>query len=179
MKRKIFISINIPEKIRKRLISATDKWQDLPVKWVKEPNLHVTLFFLGYIDDETTRKVCETTAGIARDYDIFDINFDEITLAPKEDPRVIWLAGESSDTLLKLHEEIEKGLGIFTSPKKSFRPHITLGRIRKSRWEALENVPEIKEKFLLSLSVDDIDVMANHFEQSGGEYALIEKCPLK
>ncbi len=179
MKRKIFISINVPEKIRKRLVLATDKWQDLPIKWVKEPNLHVTLFFLGYLDDETTRKVCETVAETVKNYDIFDINFNEITLAPEKDPRMVWLIGEPSDTLLKLYEEIEKGLGIFISPKKSFRPHITLGRIRKNKWEDLENAPEIKEKFALSLSIDDIDVMASHFEPSGGEYALIEKCPLK
>jgi RNA 2',3'-cyclic 3'-phosphodiesterase len=180
MKRKIFISINIPSKVKKRLIGTIEKWHDLPIKWTWEDNLHVTLFFLGYIDDETAKNVCEIVAKVAQKEEIFEIGFRKIALAPDtKSPRMIWLEGEPSDNLLKLYEEIEKGLGIFKAPKKSFRPHITLGRIRKHKWEAMKDIPKIDGELPLILSVDSVDIMASHFEDSQGQYILIESCPLK
>jgi 2'-5' RNA ligase len=180
MKRKIFISINLPNRVKKRLLAATEKWQGLPVKWVKEGNLHVTLFFLGYIENEIVVEICQKLQKTISNEEIFDLPFDQIELAPaKEDPKMIWLSGKPSNELLALHQKIEKVLGIFASAKKSFRPHITLGRIRKSKWEALAEKPEISEKFPLLLSVESIDVMASDFSGDGQEYALIESCELK
>jgi 2'-5' RNA ligase len=180
MKRKIFISINIPDKIKNRLIKATEKWQDLPVKWVKEANLHVTLFFLGYIDDETTQKVCRLVSETTAQSDIFDLEFNRIEIGPTpEKQQLIWATGEPNQELLGLYEQIEKQLGIFSSSKKKFRPHITLGRIRHRQWEALENKPEISEKFPLVLTVESVEVMASRFGGGENEYAIIETCPLK
>ncbi len=180
MKRKIFISINIADKIKKRLILATEKWENLPVKWTREANLHVTLFFLGHIDDESAAEVCSIVQGVAENEDIFDLNMEKIELAPSaDDPQIIWLSGEPSEELRKIHEKIEKELGMFKTERKIFRPHITLGRIRKHKREALEEKPEISEKFQLIIPVESIDIMASDFGDGQNEYALIEACPLK
>ncbi|HPN96341.1 MAG TPA: RNA 2',3'-cyclic phosphodiesterase [Candidatus Moranbacteria bacterium] len=180
MKRKIFISINIPERAKKELTKTIEKWSDLPVKWVKEANFHITLFFLGYIDDETTKDVCEKVKIAAQEENIFDLEFDRIELAPeKDDPKMIWLTGAPSEELKNLYEKIEKELDIFRAPKKSFRPHITLGRIRKHKWEDLTEKPEISEKFSLFVTAETVDIMASGFGEGESEYALIESCPLK
>lgn len=180
MKRKIFISINIPERIKKRLIKTAEKWKDLPVKWVREENLHVTLFFLGYIDDQTMTKTCQLVRETVSGEDIFDLEFDRIELAPdQKDPKMIWLSGNPSEELLALYEKIEKKLGIFTASKKSFRPHITLGRIRKRKWQELETSPEISEKISMGLTVESIDIMASDFQDEEREYVIIESCPLR
>ncbi|HRZ95769.1 MAG TPA: RNA 2',3'-cyclic phosphodiesterase [Candidatus Moranbacteria bacterium] len=180
MKRKIFISINIPNKAKKRLVSAVEKWQDLPVKWTKESNLHITLFFLGYIDDESAAEVCSKVREIAENEDIFDLNMEKIELAPSaDDPQMIWLIGEPSEELRKIHEKVEKALGMFKAERKIFRPHITLGRLRKHKWESLKEKPGISEKFQLIVPVESIDVMASDFGDGQNEYSLIESCQLK
>lgn len=180
MQRKIFISINIPDKTRKRLAKAIEKWADLPVKWTREPNLHITLLFLGHVDEGTLPQICQTVRAAAETEEIFDIDFDKIELFPSaEDPKTVALTGPENADLLRLHEKIEKELHIFTSPKKSFRPHITLGRGRKYKWEALENKPSISESFPLTISAESIDVMASDFGDGQNEYVIIESCPLK
>lgn len=180
MKRKIFISINVPEKAKKRLVLAVEKWEDLPVKWTRETNLHVTLFFLGHIDDESTAKVCSAVQKIANLEDIFDLNMEKIELAPSaNDPQMIWLTGKPSEELRKIHEKIEKELGTFKAKRKTFRPHVTLGRIRKHKWETLQEKPEISEIFPLVIPVDSIDIMASDFGDGQNEYTLIEACSLK
>jgi len=180
MKSKIFISINIPDKIKKRLGMAVEKWQDLPVKWVKEANLHVTLVFLGFVDEEMIPKICQKLSASLQKKESFDLEFEEINLFPSENsPRMVALLGKDSEELKNLVNDIEEGLEISYAPKKSFQPHITLGRIRKHKWEDLENKPEMREKFLVNISVNSVDIMASNFGEGGKEFAIIESCPLE
>lgn len=180
MKRKIFISINIPEKDRKRLVRAVEKWQDLPVKWVKEQNFHITLAFLGYVTDEIIADICEKVKKVAEAKDIFDIELGRIEIGPTEkEQKLIWLTGDASEELKLLAEDMEKELEIFRSEKKSFRPHITLGKIRKHKWDELLAKPEISEKFPLIITVESVDIMASDFALDGTEYTIVESCPLK
>ncbi|MDR3559180.1 MAG: RNA 2',3'-cyclic phosphodiesterase [Candidatus Pacebacteria bacterium] len=180
MKRKIFISINIPDKIRKRLERAVEKWQSLPVKWTPEANLHVTLVFLGYVAEDDVPGICARVRETAEKSDIFDLEFDRIELFPSaETPRMVALTGSASEELKNLVNGIEESLEISSAPKKTFRPHITLGRGRKYKWEALENKPTISEKFPLTLPVESVEIMASDFGAKGQEYAILESCTLK
>lgn len=179
MKRKIFISINLPDRVKKRLIQATEKWADLPVKWVREQNLHITLFFLGFIETEGIPEICEQVRYATANEELFDIEFNKLELHSTDDPKMIWISGEANENLLKLYENIEKELGMFMSSKKSFRPHITLGRIRKHKWQEMSDKPLIDEKYPLVITAETVDIMASDFGDGGQEYTLIESCPLK
>ncbi|PIP28389.1 MAG: RNA 2',3'-cyclic phosphodiesterase [Candidatus Moranbacteria bacterium CG23_combo_of_CG06-09_8_20_14_all_35_22] len=180
MKSRIFISFNIPEKAKKGLLLVTEKWRDLPVKWIRENNLHITLVFLGLVSEEAILEICEKTRAICEKENIFDIEFDQIELFPlKEEPKIIALTGKPSEELKNLVNNIEKGLGISNTPKKSFRAHITLGRIRKYKWEALESKPEILEKFPLNLSIESVEIISSELNENGSNYLTLESCPLK
>lgn len=180
MKQRIFISISVPEKIRQKLIQTSEKWQELPIKWTRENKLHLTLLFLGFVDIENLPRICETVKNACVNSEAFDLEFTSIELAPApENPQLIWLIGDHSPGLLALHQKIEKALEIFVSEKKTFRPHITLGRIRKHKWEALPEKPQIAEKFSAIISADSVDIMTSHFGDDENEYVLLESCPLK
>lgn len=180
VKQKIFIGINIPSKAKKRLVSAMGKWQELPIKFTREDKLHLTVLFLGYLEEDLIPEICEKVKKACENEDIFDVEFDSIGLAPsKEKPQMIWLQGLPNENLLKIHEKLEKELGLFVAPKKSFRPHITLGRIRKFKWEVLDQQPEISEKFQLIVTADSIDVMSGNFEKGENEYTILDSCQLK
>jgi 2'-5' RNA ligase len=180
MKRKIFININLSGRNKKRLIRATEKWQDLPVKWTKEENLHITLEFMGFVLDNVIPEICDAVRAAVADVEIFDLEFDKIELGPtKVDPRLVWLSGAANEDLKNLHENIEKALDIFVTSKKTFRPHITLGKIRQHKWQELEQAPALERDFPMTITVESVDVMASEFEGDGMEYAIIESCPLK
>jgi len=178
MKRKIYISINIPESDKKRLTKAVSNWLDLPVKWVKESNLHLTLVYLGHVGDDAIVEICQQVKKAASGKELFDLHFSDIELNSETDSKLVWLSGEPSQDLLRLREDVEKELDIFVSEKKSFSPHITLGRIRKQKWEELSPKPEIKKELNFALTVESVDVMASDFENEGQEYSIIESCQL-
>ncbi|EKE16317.1 MAG: hypothetical protein ACD_11C00020G0022 [uncultured bacterium] len=175
-KRKIFIEIGIPSKLRKKLTEKVEKLRELPVKWTKPENLHITLMFLGYVDESVIPEICLKVSQTASEAESFDLSFDKIELGPNPDKaQMIWFSGEANDDLKNLYQEIEKELGIFHIEKKLFRPHITLGKIKKEKWEALKEAPVIQEEFKTFVPVENIFVMGS---VSGQEYEVIEDCPL-
>ncbi|HBP01433.1 MAG: 2'-5' RNA ligase [Candidatus Moranbacteria bacterium GW2011_GWE1_49_15] len=178
-KRKIFIEIEVPNQVKKRLVERTEKWQTLPVKWTRQENLHITLLFLGYVDESVIPDICLKVSEAASRIEPFDIYFDKIEIGPNtQKPQMVWFAGEASEELKNLYEAVEKELDIFQTGKKEFRPHVTLGRIRKAKWESLKDKPEIDEQFKVAMSVDNILVMESKGEEGGQEYHVIESCPL-
>ncbi|MFC1638296.1 RNA 2',3'-cyclic phosphodiesterase [Patescibacteria group bacterium] len=180
MQRKIFIGIDLPGKVKKRLMQKIEKYQDLPVRWSAEENLHITLVFLGHVDDDLLPEVCENVQRAVGDVDIFDIDFNRIELGPGPgaEAKMVWVSGEASEELKDLQEKIEKELGVFGREKKAFRPHITLGRIKQFGWSELDEFPEINEEYLLGIPVENVDIIESTVIDGKRKFMVIESCPM-
>lgn len=176
-KKKIFVEIQVANSLRKRLAQVTSKWADLPVKWMKEENLHITVAFVGYVDESMIPEICEKVGDATADFEAFDLEFSSIELGPDpKDPKMVWLTGEACPELGMLNEAVERALGMRPTAHKQFIPHITLGRIRAIKWDELPEKPEISEKIKVSMTVDSVSIMES--KGGGAEYVSLEECPL-
>jgi len=168
MKRqRIFIAINLPENIKKKLAEYQKKWPELPVRWTKPENLHITLDFIGYVTDEELIEVCKRTKEIVDKHNPFEIKLTKICYGPlrlhsRQAPRMVWAIGE------KIKEF-------------NLSPHITLGRIRKWEWQRIEpeERPSVDEEINLSFSVNSIEIMESGLKRGGPEYTVLESYNLK
>ncbi|KKU85743.1 MAG: 2'-5' RNA ligase [Candidatus Wildermuthbacteria bacterium RIFCSPLOWO2_02_FULL_47_10] len=190
MKRKrIFLAINLPEDIKAQLFSVQNKWPDLPARWTKKENLHITLVFLGYILDDELLRVCGATERVALRHKPFDIFLKQISYGPpqKIPPRMVWAEGERSPALAALSKDLEQSLadevrfssdgGSTDSPRdKSFSPHVTLARIRAWDWRSIESEerPEVDEPINISFYVSSIEVMESDLKRGGPEYVVLQ-----
>lgn len=189
MRHRIFIAINLPEEIKRELTFYQTKWPELPVRWVKKENLHLTLIFLGYLSDGELLEVCRITKEIVQKHQPFSINLNKICYGPpkKIPPMMIWVEGEKSTELGSLQKDLEKSLlsshvKILEDPKaRSYTPHITLGRIRAWEFRSIEpeERPEVKEDISLNFEVNSIEIMESHLKRGGAEYTVLESIPLK
>jgi len=204
MKHRIFIAINLPENVRKKLEDYQRKWPELPIRWTKSYNLHVTLVFLGYLSDEEILEVCNVAREAAFRNSQFSINLKKIIYGPpqKMPPRMIWVEGEKSIELGKLQKDLNNSFSGFSQESKSepqrdgkeriffdsenrkggaFAPHITLGRLKSWEFRAIEPEarPEVKEEIDLNFEVNSIDVMESELKKGGPSYTILESCPLK
>ena len=189
MKHRIFIAINLPENIKKELLSFQLKWPDLPIRWVGPENLHITLAFLGYLSDEELLEIIKITKEVASRNESFSLNLKSICYGPpkKMPPRMVWAEGEKSMELGKLQKDLE--ISLFSSSIKSLKepesrpytPHITLGRIRQWEFRQIEpeERPEVNEDISLNFEVNSIEVMESELKRGGAEYTILESCPLK
>jgi 2'-5' RNA ligase len=180
MQRRIFIGISLPDDVKKRLNRRIEKWKELPVKWSLSENFHITLSFLGFVDDKSLADICLAVKEAAESFESFDVDFEGIELGPDpEDPKIVWLFGGANEDLRKLQIEIEKSMDTFVSEKKEFKPHITLGKIDKGKWKALPEKPEIKEGFNISIPVESVDIFESKIEKGRTRYTVLESCELK
>lgn len=188
MRYRIFIAINLPEGIKKELSSYQAKWPELPCRWTKKENLHITLAFLGYLSDDELLEVLKITKEVASRNSPFLINLNKICYGPpkKMPPRMVWVKGEKSAELGKLQKDLENSL-LATSIKglepetRTYTPHITLGRIRAWEFRQIEpeERPQIEEDISLSFTVSSIEVMESQLKRGGAEYTILESCKLK
>ncbi|MCX6764756.1 MAG: RNA 2',3'-cyclic phosphodiesterase [Candidatus Nealsonbacteria bacterium] len=186
MKHRVFIAINLPEKIKKTLMDYQERWRDLPVRWVRANSLHLTLAFLGDIGDQGLGLVCQGLKDIVKKYSPFFINLTQIDYDLKEEkmPRLVWIIGEKSENLSLLKKDLDdflnKTVG-FLPESRDFLPHITLGRINKWQWNKIEpdERPEIKEDFFYDFEVNSIEVMESHLKRTGAEYITLQSELLK
>lgn len=188
MKHRIFIAINLPENIKNKLSSYEIKWPELPIRWTKKNNIHITLIFLGYLSNDELLEVCKMTKEVVSQNSSFSINLKKVYYGPpkKMPPRMIWAEGEKSEELGKLQKDLENVLltssvkGI-ESEVRPYTPHITLGRIKTWEFRQIEpgERPEVNEQIDLSFEVNSIDVMESELKKGGPNYTILESCPLK
>jgi len=184
-KRRIFIAINLPENIKKRLADYQNKWPELPARWTKEANIHITLEFLGYITDEELLEVSDIVKAVAENNSSFLIDLTNICYGPLhhkdagQAPRMVWIIGEKSEELNYLKNDLSEKLG--TLKIRQFIPHITLARINKWNWQRIEpeERPEINEDINLSFEVNSVEIMESVLKRGGPEYSILQSFNLK
>lgn len=187
MRHRVFIAINLPEAVKKQLVSFRSQWPDLPTRWTKEESLHITLIFLGYLSAEELFKVCGVTKEAAARHQPFSIRLTKICYGPpkKMPPRMVWVEGERSKEFTQLRDDLDKSLSNsgqirFAPAQRAFSPHITLSRIKTWEWRKIEpeERPEINEDIDLNFEVSSIEVMESALKRGGAEYTILESCKL-
>lgn len=195
-KHRIFIAVNFPEYIKKKLEEHQNKIEEMftpyqakglgkgLIRWVKKENLHITLMFLGYLSDDELLEVIEIINEAVQGIEPLLINLNKICYGPpNKSPRMIWAVGEKSEELSKLQNNLES---FFSSSKddikekRNYAPHITLGRI--NQWEfrsiELEERPIVDADVSLSFELSSIELMESQLKRGGPKYYILESFPL-
>lgn len=147
-----FIAMDITDEVRRRLPRVQQELGAAPakVKWVPPGNLHVTMKFLGDVDEETVERVKAAMAEAAADDGPIEFDVHGIgAFPPRGRPRVVW-AGVSrgGEAIGRLHDRLERALRpLGVKRDRRFSPHITIGRVKSSRGarelsELIESRPE-------------------------------------
>ncbi|MBI2486447.1 MAG: RNA 2',3'-cyclic phosphodiesterase [Deltaproteobacteria bacterium] len=171
---RVFIAAFIPQEIKFEIGRYVDEikshWEG--VKWESYEKLHVTLKFLGEVEESKVEEIGNNIREAASIYSPFDMEIARFGGFPNlKNPRVLFIGLTGDQELLKLQSEIEErleGLG-FTKDDRSFFPHITVGRIRgKARLKGSFPVPR-----RIPFFISEIAVMKSVLNPGGSKYAPI------
>ena len=131
-----FIAIELPEKIIYTISKVQEeiKCYGLKIRWARPENIHLTLKFLGDIQEADTGKVAKAVSESVTGYPPISIAVKGIGVFPGiKRPRVIWLGiSRQLDLLTLLQKTLDEKLETigFSKGKRPFRSHLTLGRIK-------------------------------------------------
>jgi len=187
MLHRIFIAINLSEKIKNKLNDFQLKHLDLPARWTKKENLHITLLFIGLATEEEIKTISKTIKEVSLKHSSFLLKFNEICYGPRKKmpPRMVWAIGEKSEEVSRLRKELKNSL---VSNLKSFKPdnkahsiHITLARINEWNFRKIEpeERPLIEEFISLDFKVNSIEIMESQLKKTGPEYTILESIQLQ
>lgn len=125
---RLFTALEIPALVASDLASLRG---GLPgARWIDTENYHITLRFIGDIDDAMAHDVEHTLAAIRRSS--FSVALDQLTFFGGDKPRAVVVRTRADTALTELQAEQERLLrriGVPPEPRK-FLPHVTLARLR-------------------------------------------------
>lgn len=136
MKIRTFVAFELSEDVRQRISKFLFQLRELEgrVKWVAPDHVHLTLKFLGEIEEEKIQPIMNTLSGIAERFEPFEVMVKGTGVFPDiKNPRVIWVGViDQSGNLERIHRSIDQGMHTYGIPmeQRRFVPHITLGRVK-------------------------------------------------
>jgi 2'-5' RNA ligase len=183
---RLFIAIELSPDIRSGLSDLQNvlQRQGRGVRWVNVSGIHCTLKFLGEVDEEKVPRLVEKLSGITTPP--FELSVRRLGVFPGwRSPRVVWVGVETaSPHLVVLQRRIERAVAPLGFPpeKRSFKPHLTLGRVRQK--DGLDPlVHYLREHHdrvdLGEFKVDGYVLFQSILRTSGAEYRSIHHFPLK
>lgn len=185
-----FIATDIDEQIRKGLSNLQNELRikvDIrkgDVKWVNPDITHLTLKFLGEIEDKQVVEVCNIAAEVAGRHRRFDLDVGSVGHFGGRSARVLWVgAGEGCDNLLQLHDDLEERLERAGWPRegRKFAAHLTLCRIRNSKAgiKLAQASRDYADFELGTLSADSVTVYQSELTPQGPIYTALGKYDLQ
>lgn len=172
-----FVAIEFPEEVRDRLWAAAAPLRkpDWTIRWVGPERLHMTLKFIGEIEegraDEFGRALDRAVGGIAP----FPVRLGGVGAFPSLDrPRVLWIGVEAPPALEALHRAVEEELSALgvDPDDRAFHPHVTLGRVKRGRPAGVGEVAvgiDHEER----CRVAEVELMRSRLRPTGSEYSTL------
>ena len=186
-----FIAADMPDEARERLASFLSQLRAMEIeklRWVQPEAIHLTLKFLGEIDQERVGPVLsamrESCAGACS----FHLATGGLGCFPsRRSPQVVWLGLEGEVETLELlqsslDEELHRTAGL-SLEERPFRPHLTLARVRRGaseseRRQIWENIEATPPPDTITWPVSQLSLVHSTLLPQGPQYRTLGSAPL-
>ena len=180
--KRLFIAVPIKEQSRTEIIRgllSNETVRRMPVRWTAIQNLHLTLQFLGDVEEKripVLKQIMNRCSIAAAE----SLQFTNIGAFPNPSaPRIIWLGIKKSDSLEKLQRQLTLDLirNDFAADQKKFKAHLTLGRVKDNCSFSAENLSYLEKlKALTEISdsaLDRVTLFESQLRPGGPIYTVL------
>lgn len=170
-----FIAIELPAGIKEYLRQLQEKVKDI-AKLSLVSDFHITMKFLGEIDENKLEKIKEALSKI--EFSQFRMHLSDAGFFPSESyMRVLWVGLEPEKDAVELQKKIDSAmLGLGFAGERDFKAHLTLARIKfiendkkKQLVDAVKAL-KIEEK---EFTVDRISLIKSMLTAKGAVYEIL------
>ena len=176
---RVFVAVPVPDEVRHRIVASLDAVVDtIPGRVVRPGNWHVTLRFLGEIDDlgydMLVSRLAETDLGRK-----FRLRWAGLGAFPHpERATVLWMGlDQGEDALSTLAKTVDTAIDRRVSAGgPPVQPHLTLSRL----WpiEDVSALVATTAPFAIPMEVDRVTLYQSRLGSSGAAYQVLEEFPL-
>lgn len=176
-----FIEIDIPDNIKSYILEKVTQLKNASTGYdfriVKKENLHLTLAFLGEIDEKKLEETIKTVSEIIKTVGGFECNLSKIEAVPAKCPRMIWITLDENNALSELCEEL-KGALMLENEHGGFKAHITAARLKPYSRAKKAAIISKTETEPLKFLVGEIRIMKSVLKSDGPEYTMMKSIQL-
>lgn len=167
-----FIAINLPSNVKDYLYDLCKEItsNNIKVNWIHKKNLHLTLKFIGEVEDSRVNEIKDRLNHI--EYEKFSLNLDTVGVFPNNNfIRIIWIGVNPEEKVIELQKKIDSSLLDLFSKDQRFDAHLTIGRVKntKNKEEFIKKIKDIKiEK--IQFEVNEFKLMKSTLTKDGPIY---------
>ena len=171
MTSRLFVSLDLPDYIIEEIVSLRNDIYGVGydrVRWESSDKLHLTMKFLGDVDDNDQHKILAVLQSVSAKYSKVELEFNKFGMFLRNGvPSILWLGLEPSQQIIAIKNDIENQLAKvnFSKDSKRFKPHLTILRIKgRENKERLDN--------FISTEIENIDCSARSISLIKSELLL-------
>ena len=137
---KIFSGFTVSEKFKDAFDHFQNQNKDLTnVRWTPKANLHLTLWFYGYISMELLENVLALNTVLKTQMNSTTLTLSKLKIAPtNQNGRMVWASYEPNKAFkewIGLHDLLLPKLNLGERDYKQIRPHVTLARFKENKYQ--------------------------------------------
>lgn len=169
---RLFLALELPESARTALVRwrAEALWNAPALRLPAADHLHVTLCFLGWIEQSEIEQIIGACRAIAN-APTLELRLGEAVWLPARRPRVLVVELEDPDgALARLQAAICGALadgGWYTPEKRPFLAHVTVARVPRG---ARPSVRELRSPPMRHLRGSQVTLFRSRLNPSGARY---------
>jgi len=179
-----FIALELPPVIKSKLMEVRYALANTGanVKWVENDNIHLTLKFLGDIDEVKIAGLKTAVKESANLWGAFRLGFGDLGAFPRRNnPRIIWVGVKPDDQLSSLQQFLEEAayrVGVERDERK-WSPHLTLGRVKyvEKNSPLITRLKSIKVETLFT-GINRLTLFESRLSPEGPTYIPVESVKL-
>lgn len=171
---RLFIALNLSNDVKNQAkeIKNILKENSRQGKFVNEDYMHITIEFLGEIEEDKVDLIRNLMDEI--EFKPFTLKLTKIGYFKRRDGNIFWIGMEKNDTLLTIHDSLHKRLKEkgFKIEDRDFNSHLTLGRrVKLKDGFDIDTLNSHVEK--IEIHINSIDLMKSEFTDGKLRYSII------
>ena len=174
---RLFTGLEVPHHIA--IMLASLRGGLVGARWIDMENYHLTLRFMGDIDDWHARDV-DAMLGYVRRKPV-TLTIDGLQIFGGDRPRALVARVAPSSQLIELqaeHERLVRRAGL-PPERRKFTPHVTLARLRDtSPWHVADFLASLGHVPSQSYTASSFVLFSSRASTGGGPYVVEAEYPL-
>ncbi len=173
---RLFVAVFPPLKLREEALrTARSLLPGDRIRWSRPENVHLTLKFLGDVDEEKLDEVHTTLESLCADHTPFDTRTAGLGAFPSaRRARILWagVRGAGFEELRSLAADLDDAIASlgFEREERPYTPHLTLGRVRGQPGN-LDPLPEDAENS--GFRVRQVELVESTLTPKGAVYQTV------
>lgn len=181
---RLFIAADPTQDVKAQVAAAAKSLlaSGADIRPVSEKNVHITLKFLGEVDQETLPSISEHISSVAGHYQPFQAAFGPISKfgSGSSVRTIVCLPVQGAQNLRDICQSLEESLSFIRADGRPPNPHLTLARVKSARniKPLLSTISSQRPSFD-PFTVSEILLYQSTLSPGGPQYSVLEHFALK